>query len=77
MLWGSEQLQVTECWETLELGGALLDKRDYLWVVLFLHVFDATIRQVRDGAILFYYLELVNISIVILSDDLMSLENYY
>lgn len=27
--------------------------------------------------ILLYYLELANISIVILSDDLMSLENYY
>lgn len=47
-----------------------------LWVILFLHVVDATIRQVRDGGVLLYFLEIVNNSIVILSDDVMSLENY-
>ena len=49
----------------------------HLWIVLFLHAVDATIRQVRGGGILLYCLELVNISIVILSDDLVSLENCY
>lgn len=47
-----------------------------LWVILFLHVVDATIGEVRDGGVLLYFLEIVNISIVILSDDVMSLENY-
>lgn len=47
-----------------------------LRVILFLHVVDATIRQVRDEVVLLCFLEIVNNSIVILSDDVMSLENY-
>lgn len=47
----------------------------HLWEVLLLHVIDATIRQVRDLVVLVYYPKVVNISIVILSDDLISLEN--
>lgn len=47
----------------------------HLWEVLLIYVIDATIRQVRDLVVLVYYLKVVNISIVILSDDQMSLEN--
>lgn len=46
----------------------------HLWEVLLLHIIDATIRQVRDLVVLVYYLKVVNVSIVILSDDLMSLK---
>lgn len=52
--------------------------KDYLWVVLFHCVtVDASVRHVRGGCVLLYDPQLVSMSIVILSDDLISLENYY
>lgn len=63
-------------WETFGLG-ALLDKCESPLGCLILSCCWCHHYTMRDGGILLYYLEIVNISIVIISDDLMSLENYY